>query len=123
MALISSYRKSKYLNKADLADGPAVVTVDSVLDEEVGEEREIKPVLYFREDVKPWIANMSGLEDIAAISGSEDTDDWAGTRLEIYVDPSIKFGGKRVGGIRVRALPKKAGSETEDPELNDAVPF
>ena len=35
----------------------------------------------------------------------DETDDWIGRTLEAYFEPNVTFGGKKVGGLRVR-LPK-----------------
>ncbi len=40
---------------------------------------------------------------IAKITKSEETDAWSGHKIVLYDDPSVSFGGKLVGGIRVRA--------------------
>ena len=34
--------------------------------------------------------------------GTDETDDWIGRTVEAYYEPDIQFGGKRVGGLRLR---------------------
>ena len=50
---------------------------------------------------KSFILNKSNWINIEDAYGP-DTDTWIGQRIELYVDPSIMYGGKRVGGVRVR---------------------
>ena len=98
---ISKYRKSKWLKKEDVAEfdeGQQLTTVEAVLEEQVGDD--IKPVIYFKGVEKGWAANMTGLEALAEMSGSGDTEDFIGIRVEIYVDPDVRYAGKRVGGSR-----------------------
>jgi len=94
---------SKFLSKDDLVE-PIVFTVDTVVMEEVQNEdgKEEKPILYFfGNDVKPLILNKTNAETLEKEFGS-DSDDWEGKNIEVYVDPSIRFGKKLIGGIRVR---------------------
>jgi hypothetical protein len=102
---INSFRKSRWLKKEDVsAMTPAerqTVVMRIVDEEEVGDER--KPVCYFKGIDKGWPINMTGFEVLAEITGSEETTDYVGAAVELYVDPNVKYQGKRVGGIKLRA--------------------
>jgi hypothetical protein len=50
---------------------------------------------------KPIGAGSALLGQIAAHLGN-DTRTWPGKWLKIWPDPSVKYGGEKVGGIRVR---------------------
>ena len=39
------------------------------------------------------------------IEHGDDTDDWGGKKVKICVDPNVMFRGKRVGGLRLKAVP------------------
>ena len=122
---IGKYRHSTYLTQQDvnnLSPEERRVTIDHVEEEEIGEDKELKPVTYFKTLRKGLVTNITNCEVIADIAGSTDTDDWPGTRVELYVDPSIGFGGKRTGGIRVRPIPKKKPQPVEE-EFDDEIPF
>lgn len=113
---IGKYRNSKWLTKAaveELAHEQRVTTVDRVVEEEVGDD--VKPVLYLTGIDKPWPVNMTGLEALAEITGSDDTDAFPGTPVEIYVDPNVRYAGQKVGGIKLRTPPK--------PEFDDDIGF
>lgn len=106
---------SKFLTKDDVKDfsQPVVFRIDRIEIEEVQNEdgKEDKPVLYFDEnDSKPLILNKTNAETLAAEFGP-DSDSWVGSSIELFVDPNIRFGKQRIGGIRVR-LPEAPKEES-----------
>ena len=127
---ISSYKNSRFLTKADVTP-EALVTITEITDENVAPPNEPvkkKPCLHFKELDKPFVCNYTNLEVIAELLGSDETDDWVGNPIVLYYDPNVMFGGKRVGGIRVKMAPKfesayakaKAAMAEDD---GDEVPF
>ncbi len=136
MATIHDLKKSKYLSRADVVS-PILVTIKSYSEMNVameGDEKEMRYVLHLVEQEKPFIINSTNGQIIAQINGSEDLDNWAGTKIVVYFDPNIAMGGRLVGGLRVRApknqpkvLPKPAESlPPVDPAAeddSDSVPF
>lgn len=105
MRSFDKYRDTKFVQKTDLGKG-ILVTIDKITEENVApnnQPQEIKYVLYFEENVKPWVPNIGSLEEIAAITGTGDVDYWTGAKLVLYVNPDVEYAGKRVGGIRCRA--------------------
>lgn len=131
---------SKYLKAADI-DGNPVVTIASVVEEEVGKDKEVRPVLYFDDEDKGIILNKTNATNISKLYGYE-TDDWVGKKVMLgttYVD----FQGQSVEAIRIyppkrvasvnaplgRAQPVKddtAGPREFAPrggELDDDIPF
>lgn len=106
---------SQYIGKDDLAQ-PTTLTVANLTQEtiESDNEQRLKAVMHFQEQgAKPWIVNVGNwmiLED----AYGEESDDWTGKRIELYVDPSVMFGGKRVGGVRVR-IPNGQAAHTVRP--------
>ena len=65
--------------------------------------------LTFQELDKPMVLNTTNLNLCAKACGSDDTDDWFGHQVILYEDPSVSFGGKIVGGIRVKSSQKTTG--------------
>ena len=138
MRQYDKYRNTKFIQKSEVENG-VLVTIDKVTEENVAPDsqvEEIKYVIHFKEPHKPWAPGIETLELISQIAGSGTVDDWSGTILVLFVDPDVKFGGKKVGGIRCRA--PKSQPETQqnnqptdwenDPELNkpvsdDDIPF
>ena len=68
---------------------------------------------------KRWLAGPVSQAVIAGLFGPI-IQDWIGKRIALYVDPSVRFGGKTTGGLRVR--PKSPDSTvplTQDPLDNE----
>ena len=102
---VSQLKQSKFLTRADVGPGK-LMTITEVFQENVAKEgapEELKWCIGFHESEKPMVLNSTNGQLIAQITKSEDTDGWAGHKVVLYDDPSISFGGKLVGGIRVRA--------------------
>lgn len=118
MATRSQAFPSNYLGKDDVSS-PITVTIDRVEAESVGQgaEAEEKRVAHFQEKVKPMILNSGNWQMIESISGEGDDEHWAGTRIEIFVDPTVSYGGKRIGGLRVReaTAQRPAATPAADP--------
>jgi hypothetical protein len=87
-----------------------LVTIKEIGQENIskeGAEPNLKWILYFHEVDKGLVLNSTNGQIIAKIAGSDESDDWADVQIVLYHDPNVSFGGKLVGGIRVRA-PKGA---------------
>ena len=133
MAKIGEMIESKYLKQSDVADD-TVVTVEKVGKANVapkGEEPEMKWLIRFNELPKPMVLNSTNIKRLAKACASDDTDDWAGKKVILYVDPDVEFAGNVVGGLRIRAhkqetpirqVPSKTtGGKFDD--MADDVPF
>lgn len=128
MPKISEMKESKFLKQNDVGAG-MLCTVQGVDQENVakqGAEPEMKWCLLLEESDKPLVLNSTNIQLCAKIFGSDDTDDWTGKKIVLYTDPNVSYGGKIVGGIRVRApkakpvaKAKPVVEETDD----EAVPF
>lgn len=109
MPKTSQMIESKFLKKEDV-ETPRLLTVEGCAQHNVakqGAEPEMKWCLSFEEEDKPLVLNSTNIQLCQRIFGSDDTDDWTGKRLVLFADPNVSYGGKLVGGIRVRA-PKKS---------------
>jgi hypothetical protein len=107
---IGSAFKGNYLKAAEIGSKRVLLTIDRV-DVEVidGDKKESKPVLYFQGHDRGLVLNRTNADEITAIVGDPETDNWAGQKVVLYVDPSVMYAGKRVGGIRVMAPPAGKG--------------
>lgn len=106
MPLISQMKTSNFLSRGDVANGPILGLMLNVAQENVamkGQPEELKWCLNFSNIEKPLVLNQVNMQLIAKIVGSENTDDWTGKQIVIYDDPTITFGGRVTGGLRVRA--------------------
>jgi hypothetical protein len=122
--------QSKYLAKGDFED-EQICTIKGVKQENLGKDdqpEELRWVLYFRDAPVPkgMVMNITTIRVLEQAFGG-DTDHWVGNKVIVYVDPNVSFGGKVVGGLRLRiakqskAAPKPSKEEQE--ALDDEVPF
>lgn len=110
---ISELRDSKFLKRADVGDGTTVTItgVEQVNVAKEGAPEEMKWAMHVAEFDKAMVLNSTNGQLIAHALKSDDSDDWTGKQVVLYDDPSVSFGGKLVGGIRVRAVPKTGGAK------------
>ena len=92
--------KSDQLNADDLLTGPQVFTITEVTAGTVEQ-----PFHFHLEgnDGRPWKPCKSMRRVIVKAWGA-DTKAYAGRSLQLFCDPSVKWGGQEVGGIRIAAM-------------------
>ena len=106
---IGEMKETKYIKKEDVGEGK-LVTIAKMEQQNVAmddQPEEIKWIIHFQEFNKGMVLNWTNIQLIAKAVGSEETEDWIGKKIVIYEDPNVSFGGKLVGGIRVRAVKKQ----------------
>ncbi len=106
MPNINSMMPSKYLKKEDFPR-PTLVTIRSFTHENVaqqGQPEEKKWIMHFAEFDSGMVMNSTNLQLCAQALGSEETEEWMGQQVVVFNDPNVSFGGKRTGGLRIRAV-------------------
>jgi hypothetical protein len=102
--------KSAYLNAAAVGTGLDLtidrVTVDTL--KSPGKPEAEKFVVWFAEDPRGWVLNVSSIDILEAMFG-HDSNDWTGKRLTLHNDVRVTMNGKS-GGIRVKSSPDIARS-------------
>lgn len=95
--------RSDQLNYEDFISGPGVLTIERTEDyrDEKGQPR--VAIHMVERPGRPFKASATNLRLLAIAWGDKD-DDWPGRRVQLSADPTVTFGGKQVGGIRVTAL-------------------
>ncbi len=104
MAKIGDMIESKYLKQSDVED-EAIVTIQKVGKGNIskpGDEPEMKWMIRFEEFQKPMILNSTNIKRLSRACKSEDTDDWTGKKVTLFVDHDVEFAGNIVGGLRIR---------------------
>lgn len=91
---------SQWLAAADV-ETPTNVTVKGVTVEEIGRDKERKPVIWFNELNKGLICNKTNWTNLAKLCGSDDSDEWSGRAVQLYA-AAVQFGGEEVNAVRVR---------------------
>jgi hypothetical protein len=99
MRFSKQFRKSKYLRAADI-DGDTPVVIARVAEEEVGRDKEIKPILYFKGMQQGLVLNQTNGNRLVAAFGDE-MDDWTGQTITLFTE-IVPFGAEDVPAIRVR---------------------
>lgn len=129
VALVKDMIQSKFLRKEDF-DEDQICTIKDVKLENVGKDDspEERWVLFFRERDKGMVLNITTIRVLEAAYGG-DSDHWVGNKVLVYVDPNVSFGGKIVGGLRLRT-PKKTApppatkmAPPDTVEFDDKIPF
>ena len=121
----SQMTTSKYLKQDDIGEGK-LVTIKGLKKENVAqadEPPEMKWTMGFDELDKPLVMNATNIQLCERACASDDTDDWIGQRIVLYVDENVSYAGKIVGGIRIR---KPKGPAKPAPKTNDEdsdIPF
>ena len=114
---------SKYLKHDDITDGETV-TISKVKVEEVGQDKQEKPVLYFAEHDKGAILNVTNARAIAKCYGDEEGE-WQGKKLSWSI-PSRTPQGEPTTSICMKpvapAVKKKAAADAAA-ALDDEVPY
>lgn len=91
--------KSDQINADDLIAGPLVVVVTKV---KRGPSVD-QPIEISIDGHRPYRPCKSMRRVLIACWG-EDGRQWVGRSMKIYCDPDVKFGGVKVGGIRISHL-------------------
>ena len=122
---VSEMIVSKFLRKEDFEEDRVFTIRGLKLEDMPGDDGTQKWVLYFKEEAKGMALNVTTIRVLEAAFG-DDSDGWIGKRVMVYVDPHVTFGGRAVGGIRLRT-PKKQAAPTPPPpadnDFNDDIPF
>ena len=104
MPTVDDLKSSRFLTKNDV-EPPITVTIKCYEKMNVALETEApeqKWTLYFKEVDKPLVLNVTNGELIGLVTGSRNLDDWIGKQITLYNDKTVSFGGKLIGGVRVR---------------------
>src|SRR5262249_52397245 len=95
---------AKYLKKEDIPS-PVSTSILWIKEEEVpapGKGTETRLVLYFDGIKKGLVLNTANAEALTEITGTDDYEKWSDLPVQLYVDPDVTYGGKKIGGIRIR---------------------
>ena len=95
-----------------------ILTIKQVRKETVtgpGGKKEECIVCHWQEDQKPMILNNINCKTISKLLKTPYIEQWAGHKIQIYFDASVKFGSEVTGGLRIRKeLPKESEIACEE---------
>ena len=111
MPTIDELFPSNYLKATDLGDKTFKVKIDKIVFEEIGQDKQSKPIIYFNGVKKGMVLNKTNGRAIAEMHG-QATENWAGKEVELF-SRLVPFQGVDVPAIRVRAVAAAAAATTE----------
>lgn len=122
---------SKYMKKDDVPEDGVDLTIKQFSKEVVkgdgGDEQKV--ALHFEEDgYKPLLLNQTNIARIKAATGETTTEAVKGKKVKVFCDPFVEFGGRMVGGVRIKKADAVKAPETslKDQGLDDdlsSIPF
>ena len=120
--------RSNYLNVSQLLGSELDVEIDHVEVEVMGQDREKKLVLYFKNRTKGLPLNVTNYKTLASARGPE-TDDWIGIKVTLF-QTKVEFDGKEVDAVRMRVdqsqhLPhdRRTPPKPYDGGMDDEIPY
>lgn len=92
--------KSDQLNSTDIMGCEPVITIRDV---QVRNGEQPVWIFYHGDNNRPWKPSRGMIRILAAGWGTESSN-WVGKSVQIYMEPSVRYAGQEVGGIRIRAM-------------------
>lgn len=118
MAHVDDLGQSNYVGKKELKNGPVWYTIIGCAKVNLakeGEEPKWEVVLNFQETNKPFVLKPTNGQLIHHYTGQGDYEKWQGIRIQLHIDPTVSYGGKMVGGVRVQAAMNPQGRPAPQP--------
>ncbi len=109
---------SKFLTKDDVGEDGLVLTIKGFRMETLkgDDSEEDKMVLHFMEDVKPMVLNRTNAQLVGVCTGAKTAGEARGKQIVVYNDPTVSFGGKITGGLRIKKI---VGAPKSAPKVKD----
>ena len=125
--------KSSFLTKDDVGTAGKNLSIAGFEQQEVGNEneKELKYVVLWQQaDYKPLVLNKENANRLKIICKTDGTAQMIGKTINVYHDEMVSFGGRVVGGVRVRpAAARPAQRPASKPPVqqaadpDDEIPF
>lgn len=99
--------QSKYLRGADLPQGGTIATIGGFGVEQFDEGPKLV-ITWLTPGLKPMLCNKTNRQRLMAMLGTSDTNQMVGQQVWVYHDQFVEYGGKMVGGLRLKEAPQPA---------------
>ena len=110
------YRKafnSPYLSSADIVGNIVLTVARATLEKDKSKRtKDSFNTIYFvekeirkGEPLKPMILNATNSKTMYELTRQHNIEDWAGTKITVYVDANVRFGRETVEGLRISPQP------------------
>lgn len=119
--------KSDHLGVADLEEfieekRPLIFTIKEVKQEfnvSVAGRKGNHNIAYFIDGIKPLVLNATNSKIVKSFNNNSPfVEDWKMTKIELYIDNTVKMKGETVGGVRIRPVQPKEKVKPEFTEKN-----
>lgn len=116
---------SKFLTKDDVGEDGLVLTIKGFRMETLkgDDSEEDKMVLHFTEDVKPMVLNRTNAQLVGVCTGAKTAGEARGKQIVVYNDPTVSFGGKITGGLRIKKVTGAPKLVTGNGKAADDIPW
>jgi len=94
--------KSDQLNADQLVSGPLTITVTKVTAKETNVEQPVS-LFYEGDKGRPYKPCLT-MRKLLAFAWSPNAATWIGRAMTLYHEPTVKWGGEEVGGVRISHL-------------------
>ncbi len=109
---------SKYLKASDLPEVGQSFTIEEIKMEEVGREKDQKPVIYFQGEDKGFVCNKTNKNTMKKLFGTVESEDLIGKTIKL-ISMEVPFGDEMVESIRISI---KSGGKTGKAAVNVPAP-
>lgn len=97
---VAMQAKSDQLNAVDIMGVEPVITIRDV---QVRNGDQPVWIFYHGDNNRPWKPSKGMIRILAAGWGTESSN-WVGKSVQIFMEPSVRYAGQEVGGIRIMAM-------------------
>jgi hypothetical protein len=122
---------SKYLKQSDFDSVGTILTINHATQKQnvakSDEVPDMKHVLFFHEMGDVGLVLNAHNTNFLFDELGENSTNWGGKEVVLYVDPNVTFGEKRVGGLRLRShaayqAPRAATQRSQNVAALEAAP-
>jgi hypothetical protein len=107
---------SKWMSKDDVPTQGVDLIIRQITQEQVGDEMEDKFAMHFHGSYKPLLLNRTNIRIVMSLYGPK-SDAWINQPICVYNDPTISYGGRLTGGVRLR-MAQAARQPAPPPPVN-----
>jgi hypothetical protein len=93
--------RSDQINSEQLLGGPMIITINEV---RAGSSPEQPVSLFYALDPQRPYKPCKTMRKLLIHAWGHDATQWVGKSLELFNEPTVKFGGEEVGGIRIARM-------------------
>lgn len=111
---------SQYLAQTDFDEAGTNVTIKDVRSATMDDDKQ-KWILYTNQFDKGMVLNQTNGTFLILQFGDE-ANDWSGKWINIYVDPTVGYGGKVTGGLRIRKPQRPQVHDDWNPDMDHQPP-